>query len=68
VIFGIITRYLKYLLDLYIENMYTYYMKEPRIMQMDWKALGYEREYKNGRLRWVPQNVTEDTKDQNPSS
>lgn len=42
--------------------------KEPRIMQMDWKALGYEREYKDGRLRWVPQNVTENTKDQDPSS
>jgi hypothetical protein len=27
--------------------------KEPRIMQMDWKALGYERQYKDGRLRWV---------------
>ena len=27
--------------------------KEPRIMQMDWKALGYEREYKDGKLRWV---------------
>ena len=42
--------------------------KEPRIMQMDWKALGYEMEYKDGRLRWVPQNVTENTKDQDPSS
>jgi hypothetical protein len=30
-------------------------MKEPSIMKMDWKALGYEREYKDGRLRWVPQ-------------
>jgi hypothetical protein len=29
-------------------------MKEPKIMQMDWKALGYEREYKDGRLRWIP--------------
>ena len=29
-------------------------MKEPSIMKMDWKALGYEREYKDGRLRWVP--------------
>jgi hypothetical protein len=28
-------------------------MKEPRIMQMDWKALGYERQYKDGKLRWV---------------
>ena len=30
-------------------------MREPSIMKMDWKALGYEREYKDGRLRWVPQ-------------
>ena len=32
-------------------------MKEPSIMKMDWKALGYEREYKDGRLRWVPQQI-----------
>jgi hypothetical protein len=43
-------------------------MKEPKIMQMDWKALGYEKEYKNGRLRWVPQNVTEDKQDKDTSS
>lgn len=43
-------------------------MKEPKIMQMDWKALGYEREYKNGRLRWVTQNVTEDKQDKDTSS
>lgn len=30
--------------------------REPRIMQMDWKALGYEREYKDGRLRWIRQD------------
>ena len=29
--------------------------KEPKIMQMDWKALGYEREYRDGKLIWVPQ-------------
>ena len=29
-------------------------------MQMDWKALGYEREYKDGRLRWVPQQGRKD--------
>jgi hypothetical protein len=37
--------------------------KEPRIMQMDWKALGYERVYVDGRLRWVPQQQKEDTQD-----
>lgn len=37
-------------------------------MQMDWKALGYEREYKNGRLRWVTQNVTEDKQNKDTSS
>ncbi len=31
-------------------------------MQMDWKALGYERVYVDGRLRWVPQaSKDEDT-------
>ena len=38
-------------------------MKEPRIMQMDWKALGYERQYIDGRLRWVPMEVTKDPED-----
>ena len=28
-------------------------------MKMDWKSLGYERQYKNGRLRWVPKEVYE---------
>ena len=37
--------------------------KEPRIMQMDWKALGYEREYIDGKLRWVPSQVKEDQQD-----
>jgi len=37
-------------------------MKEPSIMRMDWKALGYEREYVDGKVRWVPQDnkVSED--------
>ena len=43
-------------------------MKEPRIMQMDWKALGYEREYKDGRLRWVPMELQKDTQDKNTSA
>lgn len=30
-------------------------------MQMDWKALGYEREYKDGKIRWVPQEFKENT-------
>jgi len=29
-------------------------MKEPKIMRMDWKSLGYEREYKDGKLQWIP--------------
>jgi hypothetical protein len=29
-------------------------MKEPKILQMDWKALGYERLYIDGKLRWIP--------------
>jgi hypothetical protein len=29
-------------------------------MQMDWKTLGYEKEYKDGKLVWVPQIVKED--------
>jgi hypothetical protein len=34
--------------------------REPRIMQMDWKALGYEREYIDGKLVWVPQKTKDD--------
>lgn len=40
-----------------------YGMKEPKIMQMDWKALGYERMYVNGKLRWVPQQIKDDSED-----
>lgn len=36
--------------------------REPRIMQMDWKALGYERVWVDGKIRWIPQ-VKEDRKD-----
>jgi hypothetical protein len=36
--------------------------KEPRIMQMDWKALGYERSYIDGKLKWIPQ-IREEIKD-----
>ena len=35
--------------------------KEPKIMKMDWKSLGYERVYVDGKLKWVPQR-TQDTK------
>jgi hypothetical protein len=37
-------------------------------MQMDWKALGYEREYKNGKIRWIPQQVSKAPQDQQPSA
>jgi hypothetical protein len=37
--------------------------KEPRIMQMDWKALGYERVWVDGKIRWIPQQITKDSKD-----
>ncbi len=33
-------------------------------MKMDWKALGYEREYKDGRFRWVPQQDNKTPEDQ----
>jgi hypothetical protein len=35
---------------------------------MDWKALGYERQYKNGRLRWVPKEVYQATQDQDTTT
>lgn len=31
-------------------------MKEPKIIQMDWRALGYWPVYKNGKLRWEKDN------------
>lgn len=37
--------------------------KEPKILQMDWKALGYERMYVDGRIRWVPQTLKKDSED-----
>jgi hypothetical protein len=42
--------------------------KEPKIMRMDWKALGYEREYKDGRLRWIPRQVQEDTQNEDTTA
>jgi hypothetical protein len=30
-------------------------MKEPKIIQMDWKALGYWPVYKDGKLVWEKQ-------------
>lgn len=33
-------------------------------MRMDWKSLGYEREYSNGRLRWVPGILKDTSQDQ----
>jgi len=42
--------------------------KEPKIMKMDWKSLGYEREYKDGRLRWVPRQVPEASKDEDTTA
>jgi hypothetical protein len=38
-------------------------MKEPKIMRMDWKALGYERMYVDGRIKWVPQQIKNDSED-----
>lgn len=37
-------------------------------MRMDWKSLGYEREYKNGKLRWVPREVYSKPQDEDTSS
>ena len=43
-------------------------MKESKIMRMDWKSLGYEREYKDGRLRWVPMELHKRTQDEEPTT
>jgi hypothetical protein len=29
--------------------------KEPKIMKMDWKSLGYEAKWVDGRIIWEPQ-------------
>jgi hypothetical protein len=42
--------------------------KEPKIIKMDWKSLGYEREYKYGRVRWVPGEVYQATQDEDTSA
>ena len=36
--------------------------REPKIMKMDWKSLGYERVYVDGKIRWVPQQNNKDRK------
>jgi hypothetical protein len=37
-------------------------------MKMDWRSLGYEKEYKNGKVRWVPKQVYKTSQDEKPSS
>lgn len=32
-------------------------------MKMDWKSLGYEKEYKDGKVRWVPSTLNTKTQD-----
>lgn len=32
-----------------------YCMKEPKIIQMDWKALGYEKVWVDGKVIWISQ-------------
>jgi hypothetical protein len=35
-------------------------MKEPKIMSMDWRSLGYWPVYKDGKKTWVPKdNLTD---------
>ena len=36
--------------------------KEPKIMQMDWKALGYEKVWVDGKVRWIPQKYSKESK------
>jgi hypothetical protein len=43
-------------------------MKEPKIMRMDWKALGYERIYVDGKIRWVPQKDYQASENKDTSS
>jgi hypothetical protein len=33
-------------------------MKESKIFRMDWKALGYDPVWKDGKLIWVKSDVT----------
>lgn len=42
--------------------------KESSIFRMDWRSLGYEREYKDGQIRWVPSIVKKNSKDKDSSS
>jgi hypothetical protein len=38
--------------------------REPRIMQMDWKSLGYKRVKINGMWKWVPEKLELGNKDE----
>ena len=39
-------------------------MKEPKIFKMDWKSLGYDPIWKDGKLIWVKADVSiKETKD-----
>jgi hypothetical protein len=45
------------------------YVKEPKIMRMDWRSAGYWPVYKDGKKVWVPKDaVQEDSQDSNTSA
>jgi hypothetical protein len=36
--------------------------KEPKIMRMDWKSLGYEAKWIDGKIIWEPQTFDTENK------
>jgi hypothetical protein len=42
--------------------------REPKIMKMDWKSLGYERIYVDGRVKWIPKEQYKAPENQDTSS
>ena len=39
-------------------------MKEPKIIQMDWRSLGYWPVWKDGKKVWVPKDKVTDSESQ----
>ena len=37
------------------------YVKEPKIMRMDWRSAGYWPVYKDGKKVWVPKDAVQET-------
>jgi hypothetical protein len=51
-------------LTLFLDWCIIEYMKEPKIMSMDWRSMGYWPVWKDGKKVWVPKDAAVFQEDQ----